>query len=357
MLKPVYSCKFVTMSNFMIRKYFPFFLAVLVFSCTTKNKIPDVSNIKIDLTTQHFEDDLFNLDTSMFIVQLEQLQAKYPSFGENFLTTILNADPKWPIDSTSSYVRNFIKAYKPVYDTSKKVIKDFSYYESEIRKGLQFLKYYYPNYKAPQKVITYIGPVDGYGDILSDDAFIVGLHIHLGKNYSLYHSSFVEETYPPYLSNRFEPEYIPVNCMNNIVKDLFPEKSEDKPLVDQMVEKGKRLFLLAKLLPYTKEYKLIGYTDEQLTSCYANEANIWKLFIQNNLLQTIDNNIIKNYIGESPKTPELWDDNGKFAPGNIGAFAGWQIVKKYSQAHPSVTIQQLMQTEAETIFQNAKYKP
>ena len=341
----------------MINKLISILIVLFFLSCTSKNKIPDVSNIKIELSTQRFEDDLFHLDTANFIVQLEQLQAKYPSFGENFLTTILNTDPKWPVDSTASYVRNFTKAYRAVYDTSRQVIKDFSTYENEIKKGLQFLKYYYPTYKAPQKIITYIGPIDGYGDILTDDALIVGLHLHLGKNYSLYQSPFVRETYPSYVSNRFEPDYIPVNCLNNIVKDMFPERSEDKPLVEQMVEKGKRLFLLAKLLPYTEEYKLIGYTDEQLKSCYQNEANIWKLFIQNNLLQTIDNNIIKNYIGESPKTPELWDDNGKFAPGNIGAFAGWQIVKKYSSAHPTGTVQQLMQTDAETIFQEAKYKP
>jgi hypothetical protein len=233
------------------------------------------------------------------------------------------------------------------------VFKDFTAYENEIKKGLQFVKHYFPDYKIPDKIITYIGPLNGYGDILADDALIVGLHLHLGKNFSLYHSELVQQTYPEYISRRFEPDYIAVNSLKNIILDLYPEKLEEKSLVQQMVEKGKRLYLLSKLLPGTDEYKLIGYTAEQLKDVYAHEKNVWDLFVQNNLLQTIDENVIKNYIGESPKTQEL----GDASPGNIGSFAGWQIVKKYMQKNPEITLQKLMATDADTIFQEAKYKP
>jgi hypothetical protein len=75
--------------------------------------------------------------------------------------------------------------------------------------------------------------------------------------------------------------------------------------------------------------------------------------VQNNFLQSIDNNIIKNYIGDSPKTTEL----GEASPGNIGSFLGWMIVKKYVKNFPETTPAGLMSTDAETIFQKAKYKP
>jgi hypothetical protein len=240
-----------------------------------------------------------------------------------------------------------------MYDTAQIVFKDFSPYEKEIKKGLQFVKHYFPAYKDRKRIITYIGPLDGYGDILTDDDILVGLQHHLGKNFSLYKSTLVQETYPEYISNRFEPDYIAVNCMKNIVNDLYPEKMDDKPLVLQMVEKGKRLYILSKLLPKTEEYKLIGYTEEQLKAVYEHESAVWDLFVQNNFLQTIDNNIIKNYIGEGPKTQEL----GEASPGNIGSFAGWQIVKKFMQKNPEYSLQKLMGTDAELIFQQAKYKP
>lgn len=327
--------------------------AAVFFSCNNSNSSPDVSNIKIELKTMRFEQGLFTLDTVNFGQNLDKLIAEYPSFGENFLATILNSDPKWSADSAAAYVHGFITAYKPVYDSASAVFKDFSKYENEIKQALKYVKYYFPGFKDRKKIITYIGPLDGYGDILSDDAFIIGLQHHLGKNYSLYKSALVQETYPEYLSSRFTPEYIAVNCMKNVMNDLYPEKMDDKPLVQQMVEKGKRLFALSKLLPQTEEYKLIGYTKEQLKAVYEHEPAVWELFVQNNFLQTIDNNIIKNYIGEGPKTQEL----GEASPGNIGSFAGWQIVKKYMQKNPKTSLQQLMITNPETIFGEAKYKP
>jgi hypothetical protein len=326
---------------------------IFLFSCNSGEKIPDVSGVKINVTTQRFEKDLFTLDTVNFSVNLNQLIAKYPSFGENFSTTILGADSKWNKDSIAAYVKLFIDLHKTVYDTSALVFKDFSPYETEIKKGLQFVKYYFPNYKVPEKIITYIGPLDGFGDILSDDAVIVGLHLHLGKDFSLYRSEQVQQTYPAYISNRFEPGYIAVNSLKNITLDLYPEKMDDKSLVQQMVEKGKRLYLLSKFLPREDEFKIIGYTKEQLKNVYKNEKVIWDLFVQNNLLQSIDESIIKNYIGESPKTQEL----GDASPGNIGSFAGWQIVKKYMQKNPELILQKLMVTDNDTVFQEAKYKP
>ena len=44
--------------------------------------------------------------------------------------------------------------------------------------------------------------------------------------------------------------------MRNIVDDLFPDKSNGKALIEQMVDKGRRMFLLTKFLPYTPEFEL-----------------------------------------------------------------------------------------------------
>lgn len=328
-------------------------LCLLFASCNSGEKTPDVSNVKVTVTTQRFEKELFGLDTADYAPALDKLLAAYPSFGENFLSVVLGADPRWNSDSMAVYVKGFSAAYKNVYDTAMTVFKDFSPYEKEIKNGLQFVKHYFPNYKLPEKIITYIGPLNGYGDILLDDAVVVGLHLHLGSSFSMYQSELVQQTYPAYISNRFEPGYIAVNSLKNIVLDLFPEKMEDKPLVQQMVEKGKRLYLLHKFLPETEEYKLIGYTEDQLKQAYENEKKVWNMFAQNGSLQSMDENIIKNYIGEAPKTQEL----GDASPGNIGSFAGWQIVKKFMQQNDKTTLQQLMAMDADALFQAAKYKP
>jgi len=330
-----------------------FLLSFFFFSCNSSDNDPDVSDVKIELKTERFERELFALDSSNFTAGLDQLQAKYPEFGENYIYSILGADPLWNRDTVSMYVRKFTQFYQNVYDSSELVFKDFVPYEKEIKHGLQYLKHYFPNYAVPKKIVTYIGPLDGIGVAAGDDIICVGLHLHLGANFSLYRSALVREIYPEYLSTRFGPDYISVDCFKLLLNNLYPEKMDDRALVLQMVEKGKRLYLLSKILPDKEEYKLIGYAVEQLKAAYQNEDKIWNLFVQNNFLRTTDYNIIKNFIGEGPKTQEL----GEGSPGNIGSFTGWQIVKKYMQKNSKITLAELMSTDAEVIFQAAKYKP
>jgi hypothetical protein len=141
--------------------------------------------------------------------------------------------------------------------------------------------------------------------------------------------------------------------MKNIVDDLYPEQAVSQPLLEQMVDKGRRLFLLSKFLPRTPEYLLIGYSKKQMKASYENEGIIWDLFLNNDLLNKTDPAIVKNYIGESPKTQELGED----APGNLGSFAGWQIVKKFMEKYPQTTIAELMKADTRDIYTKAKYKP
>jgi hypothetical protein len=330
------------------------FAAIALLSCNSHEKIPDVSNITVNLSTDRFERNLFDTSSNNLLGYIQRLQSNNPSFTNTWLTQILNVDPSWPADTTAAYVNGFIQAYRPVYLEAEKIFHDFSPYEDQVKRSLQFVKYYFPSYKLPSRIITYIGPADGYGDILvSGDAFFIGLQQHLGKDFHLYKSALVQEVYPAYVSSRFEPGYIPVNCMKVLVDDLYPEKEDDKPLVNQMVENGKRLYVMSRLLPGTDEHMLIGYTKQQLEDAYRHEAVIWDLFVKNSFLQITDKNVIKNYIGEGPKTPEL----GEGAPGNIGTFSGWQIVKKFMQNNPSTSLQDLLRLDAEQVLLKAKYKP
>jgi hypothetical protein len=348
-------CKVKLIKNKSMMRTAVFILPVLLFavSCSDAIKAPDVSGIEVKLIVKRFEKDFFAADTNKINQEIDRLNQLYPEFMPSFMVRILNADPKWPNDTVATYVRNFITPFTRVNDSAQRIFNNFTPYENEIKQSIRYLKYYFPEYKVPEKVITYVGPLDGYGDIIAPDAFIVGLHHHLGKNSAFYQAEAVQQIYPSYITEHFEPTAIAVNCMKNVVDDILTENNDDKPLVQQMVQRGKRLYILSRLLPKTDEYKLIGYTAIQIKDCYTNEARIWDLFVQNDYLQVADKSIIKNFIGESPKTQEL----GEASPGDIGSFAGWQIVKEYMAKNPKTTLQQLIAMDANTIFQQAKYKP
>ncbi len=328
-------------------------LIITFLSCSDDKNIPDVSDIKVPLTTLRFEKDFFALDSNKVTPGLDKLVEKYPNFGSIFLVKVLGVDTRWSTDTIKNYINGF-KAYnRTVYDTAQYYYNDFTKYENQIKKGLQFVKYYYPTYPLPTKIITFIGPADGVGDFIGTDFLSVGLHAHLGSGFELYNTEMVQQTYPAYITANFTADFITINCLKNVVSDMYPDNNEDKRLLIQMIEKGKKLYLLSKFLPTQPEHQLIGYTAEQLKDCYSHEKVIWDMFVQNNFLQIADNNLIKNYVTDGPKTQEL----GEKAPGNIGSFAGWQIVKKYASKYPNVQVDSLMHTDDELIYQQAKYKP
>lgn len=330
-----------------------FLFIIMICSCRGRN-IPDVSGIKIDLQLQRFEKDFFSIDTNHLSQSLQRLHQKYPGFLQDFLFNILALPPR--ADSSKAVeqqVKYFISSYKPSKDSADKIFADVKTTEKEVRKGLQFVKYYFPAYKLPAKLITFIGPINSYGNILTTDALAVGLQLYMGKNYSLYQSRAGQELYPAYISQRFERAYIPVNCIKTIVDDIFPDNNAGRPLVEQMVQAGKRLYLLDQLMPETADSVKTGYTQKQLEGCYANEGTIWSYLVQNDLLYVSDPFVTKDYMNDAPLTQAF----GKESPGFIGQFAGWQIVKKWMAKNEKASLEDLLKTDPKTIFMQAKYKP
>ena len=339
-----------------------FFLSIasVLYSCKSSNDKPDVSGIPVKLETLRFEQDLFALDTNNIGPSLQALQQKYPGFLQDFMTNILGIQPA---DSQFAYaLKKFIADFKPVKQSSDQQFRDFSKYSNEVKTMLQYTKHYFPEYALPEKLITYIGPMDAFyeaslgwsGDIITSSGLGIGLQMHLiNVSPYLYREGEGGQGYPSYIARRFTPEYITVNCAKNIIDDLYPDQSRTKSLIDQMVDKGKRLYILDKLTPDANDSLKIGYTGTQLAACVKNEALVWNLFTTNNLLYETDYQKIKSFLSEGPKTIELGDDS----PGYIGLFTGWQIVKAYMKKNPETTLKQLISLDNKKVFEGSKYKP
>jgi hypothetical protein len=325
-----------------------------LFSCKDKN-IPDVSGISVPLQTQRFEQDFFAIDTNDIPTSFDNLQKNYPNFLTDYLINILEL----PSDESDSgkpamaLVKRFIADYKAVKDSADKVFSNFNQIERDVKTGLQYVKHYFPAYKAPAKLITFIGPMEGYSDVITTDALAVGLQLHMGSGFSFYTSNIGQSVYPAYVSRRFTPNTIAVNCMKNIINDIVPENAGGRPLIEQMIEKGKRLYVLDKIMPTTPDTLKTGYTARQLKGCYENEGKIWNYFLVNSLLFTTEPALLKGYIEDAPNTPEFGSDS----PGSIGVFAGWQIVKKYMEKHADLSLFELLKTDSKKIYEESKYKP
>lgn len=326
-------------------------IALCAAACGPKKHIPDVSGIQIKLDTVRFERDFFSIDTTHTEQALDNLQQKYPAFLNDYLYNLLGLPPGK--DSVLPGINRFIHDYKPVYDSVMLKYPSIQTAYKEFAHALQFVKYYFPQYKAPQALITFTGPLEGYSNVLTTSGVAVGLQLYLGKGYTLYNTDYIADRYPPYRTRRFEPNYIAVDCMKNIILDIYPTNDIDQPLVSQMIEAGKRLYVLDACMPETADSLKTGYTQQQLDDCYSDEAHIWNFFLENNLLFVTDQAQTRDYMNDGPHTETMTEKS----PGFIGQFVGWQIVKKWMGQNSQRTLPLLLQTPARQIFEEAKYKP
>ncbi|HWB25870.1 MAG TPA: hypothetical protein VG738_10345 [Chitinophagaceae bacterium] len=326
-------------------------ITTFFYSCGNKKNIPDVSGIHVQLDTLRFEKDFFSIDTLHTEQALDMLQQKYPAFLNDFLYNLLALPPNK--DSALVKVNQFIHDYKPVYDSVSFKYPSIKPVAEQVMHALQFVKYYFPKYKTPPALITFTGPLEGYSNVLTSSGFAVGLQLYLGKNYPAYNTDYIADVYPQYQSRRFEQPYIAIDCIKNIISDIYPPGNNNQPLIYQMIEAGKRLYVLDAFMPETPDTLKTGYTKEQLDGCIDNEASIWNFFVQQNLLYVKDVSQTRDYMNDGPRTETM----GPKSPGFIGQFVGWQIVKKWMAQDSKRTIPVLLQTPPQQIFEEAKYKP
>jgi hypothetical protein len=336
-----------------MKKSTAFFLFAMLFAtCQTRNT-PDISAIHVDLKLERFDKAFFSIDSNNIPRSLFLLNQQYPYFTNDFIVNILGGEPLSDTSINSFKIaRAFFTTYLPIKDSLEKEFANLDWLEKEAKKSFAYVRYYFPQYVLPPKLVTYIGPFDAPAAALTRYTVAAGLQLYAGGRFSFYRSAQGQELYPAYISRRFEKQYILPNCMKAVAEDIFPDTSASRPLIEQMIEKGKHWWLVKKFMPDCPDSLITGYTQKQLKFCKENEGQIWNQILQADIF-TIDQDLIKNYIGEAPNTQGMPESS----PGNIGQWVGLQIMEKYEEKNPSLSPPEIMRTNSRKIFEETKYKP
>jgi hypothetical protein len=203
-----------------------------------------------------------------------------------------------------------------------------------------------------------LAPMSNYEpspNFMGKDFIAIGLQFYLGKDFEIYNDpDYITQIAPSYRSRRFTKDYIVSDVMKLVIDDLFPDSSNRLPFAEQMIERGKRIALLKRLVPDANDSIILGYTETQLSWAEKNERSIYNYYMQNGLLYERDPVLVRPYLSEGPFTKEL----GEESPGNIGTFTGWKMVESYlKEKDKEENIVSIMQLPAQQILKDLKYKP
>ncbi len=331
--------------------YIIFFCCFVFFSCKQTSR-PDISNIHLDIKISRFDKDVASGIGKNVEKTSEALNKKYGVFYDDYVHKMVGNPSNTGVEVLSGLYAD--KAYKDLTAEVDSVFPNLGSQEKNLTETFKYIKYYYPKAKVPQ----FIAFVSGfsYQIPIGDKYYGIGLDMFLGKDSKFYRG--ITESVPRYLSRQFSPENIvPRVATTYAHEELFREPDENKTLLSKMIFQGKILYFLEKVLPqHVGDSTLLGYTEKQYDWAKHFEGDIWAYFLQNNLLYESDYQKIQVYLAEGPFTPGLGEKR-ESAP-KLGVFIGLQIVKKYLDEHPSITLQQLMSdNDAQKILQQSRYKP
>lgn len=308
-------------------------ILMLMYSCQKEiKKRVDVSSIEVDFRVNRFEEMFYTASET----DLPNLKMEYSILFPNEVH-----DSVW-----IAKMKNEDEVY--LFKESQKAFVDFKKEQGELEQLFKHIKYYNPRFKAPN-IITHVSDLDyQYPVIYADSLLFISVDMYLGAD------NIVYKSFPQYLKQNFKKERLMVDVANDIIAEWY-QKVNTRLFLNRMIEEGKRIYLLDRFLPDVSDNLKMGYSTEKLKWAQDNEINVWKYFIENELLYSNDSNLNMRFINLSPFS-KFYQEADQNSPGRIGVWIGWQIVRSYMENN-DVTLQQLLATKPEVIFKKSKYKP
>lgn len=317
-----------------MKQFLTILIAVSLFSCKDESKVEEaVAQIPVEFKVERFDQVFWTSKPE----DLQKVKAQYPYF--------------FPANIPDSTLINKLKnpLLKELYKEVQMKYPNLGKIENDMEKLFAHVQYYFPKYKTP-RVITLINEVDTDGRVFYVDTLaLVSLDCYLGKDHRFY------VDFPEFKKFEFEENQILPNLVSSFCYGKIATPT-DRTLLSAMIYYGKELYMKDKLIPEYSDADKMGYTDLQLKFCQENEYYMWSNLVENKLFYDSNPKNEQRFINPAPFSKFYLEIDNQI-PGRVGQWLGWQIVRSYMENNEEVTLQELLEMDAKTIFENSKYKP
>lgn len=317
----------------MLKRLTFFCFLLLIFSCGKDDERErEIAKIPVEVELTRF-DERFAGATSD---SLEPLKKEFP-----FLFPSEYPDEVW-IEKMTDTIQ--LELNKEVADE----FPDLDDIEQELHQLFQHIKYYFPETELPE-VVTLTSDVDYRNKaVWTQDVLLISLDTYLGEDHHFYMG--IQE----FLKKNFKRDQILPDVVAAFAETVVP-RPESRTFLAHMIYYGKILYLKDRLIPFRTDAEKIGYTENEFDWAGANEEQVWRYFVDKQLLFETDSQLQTRFLFPAPFSKfYLQLDNQ--SPARLGQYVGWQIVRKYMERN-EVDLKQMLTTDAETIFNESNYKP
>ncbi len=302
-----------------------------------------------------FDSALLHLDTADIQQGIRDLYADYPAFIPYFSESILGIEPQdtaYLAEALPLFLNDTVYGFK---QTNARVLETFAQtadIQQQLDGAFARLRFLYPDLTVPA-VYFFVSGFNASILFFDNEEFTedvaVGVDMYLGSDYAYYNRVVYN-----YQKQTMRKECIAADVVSAFLFRTFPFTSRQSRLLENMIYRGKMMYVLSLLFPTDSEAEIMGYTDAQMAWCERYERDVWKLIIDKKDLFTTDSQVLTSYLNDGPFTSEVSQDS----PGRLGTWMGWQICKSYMENNTHLTLQELLaESDAQKILEQSYYKP
>ncbi|MBQ7632395.1 MAG: hypothetical protein IJS82_06545 [Paludibacteraceae bacterium] len=306
----------------------------------------EVDIVRFDKAVMNVQSD----DEQCTKVDIGVLYDEFPEFMPLWVEDILGipaADTTYLAQALPQFLNDTVYGFKQTNAKELEVFADVSDLEKALGKAFARIQYLYPEVEIPTLYLFISGfqtPI-----YFGDELIGIGADMYLGSDYEYYNRVVYE-----YQKQTMRKECIPVDVVSAYLFRTLPYTSTKSRLLEQIIYRGKIMYLVAQIFDELPGYEVMGWTKEQWRWCEKNEEAIWHLVMDKRDLFKSESIMLTSYLNDGPFTAEVSQDS----PGRLGVWLGWRIVESYMAHNEDVSLQELMaEGDAQKILELSFYKP
>ena len=297
-----------------------------------------------------FDNAILNVNEATVAEDIRVLYNEYPVFMPLWVEDILgipSSDTAFLEHQLPLFLNDTLYGFKATNEREQELFADVGDLQSAVNKGFTRIKYLYPEAEIPTIYLFISGfqtPI-----YFGDELIGIGADMYLGSDYEYYNRVVYD-----YQKQTMRKECIPVDVVSAYLFRTLPYTGTRSRLLDQMIYRGKVMYLTSLIYDDQPGYEVMGWKKEQWDWCVRNEEAIWHLVMDKRDLFKTESLVLASYLNDGPFTSEVSQDS----PGRLGIWLGWRIVESYMAHNETVSMQELMaEPDAQKILEESYYKP
>lgn len=310
---------------------------LLLNSCADSRYEADTSQVNYSLEIKRLDEAVFALDPNAGMGQMSALQSEYGEFLSAYFEDIMRIGPADnpmtpPLMAQFTQDPNWSALQKDII----RIHPDLTLESAQLEAAFKNYGYWFQTEELPD-VAAYNSGFN-VGIFPTDEWLGVGLEWYSGSDLPII-NQLPPDMFPQYKRDKMQPEFLVPNALKGWLMVKHQDEVNGETLLNRLVYTGKIHFLAEKLLDNPSHEVLFNYSTKQVEWCNDMAFDIWKYFLENDLLFSEDLMQINKLVGDGPFTPGMPPES----PGGVGNWVGYKMVSEFMERNEDVSLRQLFE--------------